>query len=114
MRRTLRDISQPNPLEKASPERPEDRCGRQRPLRQEPQRLPLRHGQAGRTHHQRVRQHFGFISLGFLADAIGRRPTAMLWYTMSLVLTPLVYLWGASWGFAPLLVLVGAFGFFTL
>ena len=57
---------------------------------------------------------FGFISLGFLADAIGRKPTAMLWYTMSLVLTPLVYLWGANWGFAPLLVLVGIFGFFTL
>ena len=35
---------------------------------------------------------FGFISLGFLADAIGRRPTAMLWYAMSLALTPLVYL----------------------
>jgi MFS family permease len=57
---------------------------------------------------------FGFVSLGFLADAIGRKPTAMLWYTMCLVLTPLVYLWGASWGFVPLLVLVGVFGFFTL
>ena len=56
----------------------------------------------------------GFVSLGFLADAIGRKPTAMLWYTMCLVLTPLVYLWGASWGFVPLLVLVGIFGFFTL
>jgi MFS family permease len=57
---------------------------------------------------------FGFVSLGFLADAIGRKPTAMLWYSMCLVLTPLVYLWGASWGFVPLLVLVGIFGFFTL
>jgi MFS family permease len=57
---------------------------------------------------------FGFVSLGFLADAVGRKPTVMLWYTMCLVLTPLVYLWGASWGFAPLLVLVGIFGFFTL
>ena len=56
----------------------------------------------------------GFVSLGFLADAIGRKPTAMLWYTLCLVLTPLVYLWGASWGFVPLLVLVGIFGFFTL
>jgi MFS family permease len=56
----------------------------------------------------------GFVSLGFLADAIGRKPTAILWYTMCLVLTPLVYLWGASWGFVPLLVLVGIFGFFTL
>jgi len=57
---------------------------------------------------------FGFVSLGFLADAVGRKPTVMLWYTMCLVLTPLVYLWGASWGFVPLLVLVGIFGFFTL
>jgi MFS family permease len=56
---------------------------------------------------------FGFVSLGFLADAVGRKPTVMLWYTMCLVLTPLVYLWG-GWGFAPLLVLVGIFGFFTL
>jgi MFS family permease len=57
---------------------------------------------------------FGFVSLGFLADAVGRKPTVMLWYMMCLVLTPLVYLWGASWGFTPLLVLVGIFGFFTL
>ena len=56
----------------------------------------------------------GFVSLGFLADAIGRRPTAMIWYVACLVLTPIVYLWGASWGFLPLLVLVGVFGFFTL
>jgi len=62
----------------------------------------------------RVCGTLGFVSLGFLADAIGRKPTAMLWYTMCLVLTPLVYLWGASWGFVPLLVLVGIFGFFTL
>jgi MFS family permease len=56
----------------------------------------------------------GFVSLGFLADAIGRKPTAMIWYAACLVLTPIVYLWGASWGFLPLLVLVGVFGFFTL
>ena len=57
---------------------------------------------------------FGFVSLGFLADAIGRKPTAMLWYSMCLVLTPVVYLLGANWGFVPLLVFVGVFGFFTL
>src|SRR6266404_2258170 len=57
---------------------------------------------------------FGFVSLGFLADAVGRKPTVMLWYTMCLVLTPIVYLWGANWGLYPLLVLVGVFGFFTL
>src|SRR6516164_9707691 len=57
---------------------------------------------------------FGFVSLGFLADGIGRKPTVMLWYAMCLVLTPIVYLWGANWGLYPLLVLVGVFGFFTL
>jgi MFS family permease len=33
----------------------------------------------------------GFISLGFLADAFGRKPVAMLFYLMCLVLTPVVY-----------------------
>src|SRR5207302_8552645 len=56
----------------------------------------------------------GFVSLGFLADAIGRRPTVMIWYAMCFVLTPVVYLWGASQGIYPLLLLVGVFGFFTL
>jgi MFS family permease len=53
---------------------------------------------------------FGFITLGFLADAIGRKPTAMLHYAMCLVLTP-VYMWAN--GMAPLLVAVAVFGFFT-
>jgi MFS family permease len=56
----------------------------------------------------------GFISLGFLADTIGRKPTAMLWYLMCLVLTPLVYLWGQSQEIGVVLFLVGVFGFFTL
>jgi MFS family permease len=56
----------------------------------------------------------GFISLGFLADTIGRKPTAMLWYLMCLVLTPLVYLWGQSQEIGVVLSLVGVFGFFTL
>jgi MFS family permease len=55
---------------------------------------------------------FGFISLGFLADAIGRKPTAMLWYAMCLVLTPVVYVWAQD--LTTLLVVVGFFGFFTL
>ena len=54
----------------------------------------------------------GFISLGFLSDAIGRKPTAMLWYAMCLVLTPVVYLWAED--IHVLLVCVGVFGFFTL
>jgi MFS family permease len=53
----------------------------------------------------------GFITLGFLADAIGRKPTAMLYYAMCLVLTPLVYRWTHS--MAGLLVAVTVFGFFT-
>jgi MFS family permease len=56
----------------------------------------------------------GFVTLGFLADAIGRKPTAMLYYVMCLVLTPLVYLWGQSQDIGVVLFLVGVFGFFTL
>ena len=36
------------------------------------------------------------ITLGFLADAFGRKPAAMLFYLMCLVLTPVVYLWAQS------------------
>ena len=53
----------------------------------------------------------GFISLGFCADAIGRKPTAMIWYAMCLILTPVVYMWAQS--MAALLVAVTIFGFFT-
>ncbi len=54
---------------------------------------------------------FGFITLGFLSDSIGRKPTTMLYYAMCLMLTPIVYLWAKS--MAPLLVAVAVFGFFT-
>jgi MFS family permease len=54
----------------------------------------------------------GFISLGFLADAFGRKPAAMLFYFMCLILTPVVYLWAQD--FTVLLFCVGVFGFFTL
>jgi MFS family permease len=54
---------------------------------------------------------FGFITLGFLSDGIGRKPTAMLYYAACLLLTPVVYLWAKSMG--PLLVAVTVFGFFT-
>ena len=54
---------------------------------------------------------FGFIALGFLSDGIGRKPTAMLYYAMCLILTPVVYLWSHS--MASLLVAVTVFGFFT-
>jgi len=54
---------------------------------------------------------FGFIALGFLSDAIGRKPTTMLYYLMCLILTPVVYLWTQSMG--ALLAAVTVFGFFT-
>jgi MFS family permease len=54
----------------------------------------------------------GFISLGFLADAIGRKPVTMLFYLMCLILTPVVYL--ATWSIDVLLIWVAVFGFFTL
>jgi MFS family permease len=54
---------------------------------------------------------FGFISLGFCADWIGRKPTAMIWYAMCLILTPVVYVWTQS--MAALLAAVTVFGFFT-
>jgi len=54
---------------------------------------------------------FGFISLGFCADWIGRKPTAMIWYAMCLILTPVVYMWAQSMG--VLLAAVTVFGFFT-
>ena len=55
---------------------------------------------------------FGFISLGFLADAIGRKPVTMLFYLMCLILTPVVYLWPHN--VDVLLAWVAVFGFFTL
>jgi MFS family permease len=54
----------------------------------------------------------GYIGLGFLADAIGRKPVTMLFYLMCLILTPVVYL--GTWNVDLLLAWVGLFGFFTL
>jgi len=55
---------------------------------------------------------FGFVTLGFIADAFGRRAAAMLFYFMCLVLTPVVYLWAQD--LSVLLVCVGVFGFFSI
>jgi MFS family permease len=54
----------------------------------------------------------GFVSLGFLADLIGRRAVTMLFYLMCLILTPVVYLWAHN--IYVLLFWVAVFGFFTL
>jgi MFS family permease len=53
----------------------------------------------------------GSVSMGFLADATGRRAAAMLYYLMCLILTPVVYLWAQD--IHVLLVCVGVFSFFT-
>ncbi|HXW30093.1 MAG TPA: MFS transporter [Xanthobacteraceae bacterium] len=55
---------------------------------------------------------FGFISLGFLADWIGRRPTTMLYFAMAFLTTPVVYLWTQNLDLLPLVA--GMNGFFTL
>jgi MFS family permease len=54
----------------------------------------------------------GFVTLGFLADVIGRKAVSMLFYLMCLILTPVVYL--GTWNVDVLLLWVGVFGFFTL
>jgi hypothetical protein len=54
---------------------------------------------------------FGFVGLCFCADWIGRKPTAMIWYAICLILTPVVYVW--THGTAAPLAAVTVFGFFT-
>jgi len=54
----------------------------------------------------------GSVSLGFLADAFGRKAIAMLFYLICLILTPVVYLWTQE--IHVLLFCVGVFGFFVL
>jgi MFS family permease len=54
----------------------------------------------------------GYICLGFLADWIGRRPTAMLYFAMALLMTPVLYLWTED--LSLLLLFAGINAFFTL
>src|SRR5215510_7921688 len=54
----------------------------------------------------------GYICLGFLADWVGRRPTAMLYFAMAFVMTPVLFLWTDD---LHLLLLAAAINaFFTL
>ncbi len=54
----------------------------------------------------------GYIGLGFLADAYGRKPVTMLFFAMAFVLTPVLFLWTHE---LHLLLLVAAInGFFSL
>jgi MFS family permease len=54
----------------------------------------------------------GYVSLGFLADRIGRRPTVLLYFGASLVLTPVLFLWTHDLRIMVVVLVVN--GFFTL
>jgi MFS family permease len=54
----------------------------------------------------------GYIGLGFFADAFGRKPVTLVFFALSLVMTPVLFLWTHE---LHLLLLVAAVnGFFTL
>ena len=59
---------------------------------------------------QNIGALLGFVSFGFLADALGRKPTTFLYYLMCLILTPIVYLWVTE--IHVLLFSFAIFGFF--
>jgi MFS family permease len=52
----------------------------------------------------------GYCAFGFAADAFGRRPTAMAFYAMCLILTPIAYLWVQD--IHLLLFVFAVYGFF--
>jgi MFS family permease len=54
----------------------------------------------------------GYISLGFLADALGRKPTTFLFFGGALLLTPVLFLW--THGINLLLIAAFVNGFFSL
>src|SRR6202167_6356880 len=54
----------------------------------------------------------GYITLGFLADAIGRKPIVMVFFAMALVMTPVLFLWTTDLNM--LLLAACVHGFFTL
>ena len=60
---------------------------------------------------QNIGALIGFVSFGFLADALGRKPTTFLYYLMSLTLTPIVYLWVQD--IHLLLLAFAIYGFFV-
>lgn len=54
----------------------------------------------------------GYVSLGFLADAFGRKPVIMVFYLASLLMTPVVFVW--THDLTLLLIFTGVNAFFTL
>jgi MFS family permease len=54
----------------------------------------------------------GYISLGFMADSMGRKPVVMIFFAISLALTPVLFMWTEN---LQLLLWIAAInGFFTL
>lgn len=51
----------------------------------------------------------GYIAFGFIADAIGRKPAVMLYFGLSLVLTPVLFLWTHSIGLIVFVLVVNGF-----
>ncbi len=51
----------------------------------------------------------GYASLGFFADALGRRRTTMVYFALSLVLTPALFLWAQPLSIVLVLCAVNAF-----
>lgn len=54
----------------------------------------------------------GYVGLGFLADAFGRKPIVMLFYAMAFIMTPVLFLWTQD--LHLLLLVAGINGFFSL
>jgi MFS family permease len=54
----------------------------------------------------------GYIGLGFLADIYGRRPVTLVFFALSLIMTPVLYWW--THDLTLLLVVTVVNGFFTL
>jgi MFS family permease len=54
----------------------------------------------------------GYISLGFFADVVGRKPVVMVFYAAALIMTPVLFLWTSDLNLLLLAACVN--GFFTL
>jgi MFS family permease len=80
--------------------------------------LAGRHGGDGATWASRAGMIYnagaiaGYVSFGFLADRIGRKPTVILYFGASLILTPVLFLWTHSLAIVAVVLVVN--GFFTL
>ena len=53
----------------------------------------------------------GYVAFGFLADVFGRKPITMLYFALSLLLTPVMFLWTPS--LATLLTIAALLGCFS-